>query len=104
MTRNEDKKAVADRWSFWGDLLQFGALALLLGSVFVLDAIPKETAKAIIWYWAGFMFILATAGWFVSRRALKYRMIYLNAEQQRVSGLFDKAINEVKKRERKNAR
>lgn len=97
MYRNDEKRALADKWQGWTDFLQYGTLALLLVSVFVLDALPKETAKAIIWYWAAGMFILATAAFLVSRKALKYQMTYLNAEGKRIGGLFDKAIEAFKK-------
>lgn len=97
MYRNDDKREIADKWGGWADFLQFGSVGLLLASVFLLDALPKETARTVVWYWAGFMFVLATVAFFVARKALKYRMFYLRAEAGRVSSLFDDAIEAAKK-------
>jgi hypothetical protein len=97
MYRNEDKRAIADKWQGWADLFQFGTLGLLFVFMFTLDALPKETAKVFVWYGAAFLFITATIGFVLGNKALKYRMTYLNAEHKRVSSLFDKAIAYAKK-------
>lgn len=94
--RHEDMRAIASKWQGWADFLQFGSLGLLFISLFVLEALPKETARAVVWYWAGFMFVLATVAFFVAQKALKYKMGYLNSEGKRVGTLLDDAIERVK--------
>lgn len=96
--RHEDLRAIEQRWNGWADFLQFGTLGLLVFSMFILDALPKETAKAIIWYWAAVMFVLATTAFIVARIALKHRMKYLNAEGERVSEFMQEAIDKVKEK------
>jgi len=96
--RHEDLKQVADKWEGWATFLQFSSIGGLFAMMFILDALPKETARVVVWYLAGFLFIYATVAFFVARHALKYRMAYLNAEGDRVSGLFDQAITKVKEK------
>jgi hypothetical protein len=97
MYRNDEKRADADKWEGWADLFQFGTLGLLFVLIFILESLPKETARVVVWYGAGFLFITATVGFVLSRVALKKRVFYLNAEKDRVGGLFDKAIEAARK-------
>lgn len=92
MYRNEDKKAIADKWQGWTDFFQFGTLGLLFIFIFVLESLPKETARVFVWYGAGFLFVTATAGFLVGRVAIKEMSLYLNVENNRVGGLIDEAI------------
>lgn len=94
--RHEDLREVSDKWNGWADFLQFSSLAGLFMMMFVLEALPKETARVVVWYLAGLLFMYATAAFLVARVALKHRMRYLNAEGKRVGGLIDKAIIKVK--------
>lgn len=95
--RHEDLRAVEQKWNGWADFLQFSSIAGLFVMIFILEAVGKETAKQIVWYLAGFLFIYATVAFFVGRKALKHRMVYLNAEGDRVGMLVDDAITKVKK-------
>lgn len=96
--RHEDLKELDQKWNGWADFLQYSSLAGLFVMIFILEAVGKETAKTIVWYLAGFMFIYATVAFVVARIALKHRMRYLNAEGGRVSSLFDEAIEKVKEK------
>lgn len=94
--RHEDLKAIDQKWNGWADFLQFSSIGGLFMMIFILEALPKEQAKVVVWYLAGFLFIYATIAFFVARIALKHRMRYLNAEGKRVSNLMDEAIERVK--------
>lgn len=94
--RNEDKKALADKWEGWANIFQFGSLGGLFVMIFVLEALPKEQAKIVVWYMAGFLFITSTIGFFLGRKALKYRMVHLNAEASRVKAISNDAISRMK--------
>lgn len=96
MYRNEDKRAVADKWQGWADVFQFGSLGLMIAGIFLLESLTKEQARIVVWYYGGFLFITATIGFFLARKALKLKMIYLKAEGKRVSGLIDDVIKEEK--------
>ena len=95
--RNEDKRAIADKWEGWANLFQFGSLGGLFIMIFVLEALPKEQAKIVVWYMASFLFITSTIGFFLGRKALKYRMVHLNAESSRVRAISEDAINKIKR-------
>jgi len=97
MYRNEEKRELANKWSSWGDFLQFSSIFGLLGIVLILGALPKETAKVAVVYLAPFLFIYATIAFWVATKAAKHRMVYLKAERTRVSSLLDKAIKQLKK-------
>lgn len=97
MYRNDEKRQLADKWNGWADFLQFSSLGGLFAMIFILESLSKAQARVAIWYLAAFLFVYATIAFFVARKALKYRMAYMNAEHTRVSGLFDQAIKEAKK-------
>lgn len=94
--RHEDLREVEQKWNGWADFLQYSSLAGLFIMIFILEALPKEQAKVVVWYLAGFLFVYATVAFFVARIALKHRMRYLNAEGKRVSNLMGEAIERVK--------
>lgn len=96
MYRNEDKRAEADKWQGWTDVFQFGTLGLLFVTMFILNSLPKAEAKAVVWYFAGVLFILATTGFLLGRVAIKKQSTYMKAEQERLTGLFDIAIKQTK--------
>lgn len=95
--RHEDKRAIADKWRGWADLFQFGSLGMLFVTIFVCNSLTKAQARVIVWYFAALISIMATIGFFVSRKALKYETDYLNAESNRVGSLMDDAIDRVKR-------
>lgn len=97
MYRNEDKEAVADKWQGWADLFQFGSLGGLTVMIAILGVLPKETAQVAVWPMAGFLLATTFIGFMLGRKALKHRMIYLDAEHSRVLGIFDRAIAYAKK-------
>lgn len=101
MYRHEDLRAEADKWEGWANFFQFGTLGLLFVFIFILESLPKEDARVFVWYGAAFLFVTATIGFILARIALPKKMKYLNAEHGRVLGLFDDAIAEAKKKERK---
>ena len=96
--RHEDLKAVESKWNAWADFLQFSSIGGLFLMIFILEALPKETAKTVVWYLAGFLFVYATIAFIVANKALKHRMKYWNAEAGRVSSLMDEAIDKVKEK------
>jgi hypothetical protein len=74
-----DMKADWKRWEAWADVLRFGTLGLLLVSLIALNALDKEFARSIIWYWAGGLFSLATAGFILGHIANKKMSAYFKA-------------------------
>lgn len=94
--RHEDLREVSDKWNGWADFLQFGSLGALFGMIFILESVSKETARVLVWYLAGVLFVWATIAFLVARVALKHKMAYLNAEGKRVGNLLDDAITKVK--------
>jgi hypothetical protein len=95
--RHEDLRAIEQKWNGWADFLQFSSIAGLFIMIFILEAVGKETAKQIVWYLAGFLFLYATVAFIVGMKALKHRMTYWNAESARVGTLLDDSITKVKK-------
>lgn len=104
MYRNDDKRELADKWEGWANFFQFGTLGMLFAMILILESISKEQARVVVWYLGGFLFVTATIGFFLARKALKLKMIYLNSEKDRVSGLFDNAIEAAKKEEKAKAK
>lgn len=96
--RHEDLREVEQKWNGWADFLQYSSLSGLFIMIFILEALPKEQARVVVWYLAGFLFIYATVAFFVARIALKHRMAYLNAESARVSEFTQEAIDKVKEK------
>lgn len=97
MYRNDEKKDLAAKWDNIATFMQFSSVGALFPIMFILDALPKATARVAVWWMVIPLFIYGTIAYFVSKKALKYKMTYLNAESSRVSGLFDKAIEQFKK-------
>jgi hypothetical protein len=99
--RNEDKRALADKWQGWAEIFQFGSLGLLFLTLLVLRALSQQQARTVVWYFVSVLFITATIGFVLAQKALKYRMAYLNAEGKRIDGLFDDAIKQAARKGKK---
>lgn len=94
--RHEDMRELSDKWQGWADFLQFGSLGMLFVAIFVLNSLTKAQARVAVWYFAGFIFVMATIAFFIAQKALKYRMAYLNTEHKRVVELVDDTTERVK--------
>lgn len=73
-----------DKAQGWADLFQFGSLGLLFGSIFLLESLSKATARVVVWYIAGVLFITATIGFVLGMRATKMTSEYF---KQRLDGI-----------------
>ena len=98
MYRNDEKKADADKWQLWTNILQGGSLVFLLVGVIGLGIVPKETAQTLVLWWAGIMFILATVAFIVASISVKKTAFYFQAEGNRVGKLIDEAIEAERKK------
>lgn len=76
-------KVESDKWQRWTDVLQYGTLGGLLGTIIILEFLPIEESKKIVWYFAGALLIMGTIAFIVSRKALKIKMQYLDQEFNR---------------------
>lgn len=96
--RHEDLKAVSQKWEGWATFLQFSSIAGLFVMIFILESVSKETARELVWYLAGALFLYGTVAFLVARVAHKHTMKYMNAEHKRVSEFTDEAIAKVKEK------
>lgn len=92
--RNEDKKAVADRYEKIADLFRFGTLGILFAVVIMFNILTGEQARGVVLWFAALLFITATIGSIIGKKAHKLNEIYLAAESKRIS----KLALDVKKR------
>lgn len=96
--RHEDLKAVSDKWTGRRDFLQYSSIGLIFVMIFILEAVGKETARTLVWYLAGALFVYATFTFFYSRIANKHEMAYLNAEAGRVTDLSKEVDKKLKEK------
>lgn len=84
VTRGEMQK-----WQGITDFLQYSSLAGLFLMIFILEAVGKETAKNIVWYLAGAMFIYATVGFLVGRKSIKLTSAYFKQDFERIKSKYN---------------
>lgn len=75
-------KELSKKLQNWADFFQYGTIGFLIGSVFLLETVDKETARVLVWYIGGFLLITAIIGYVLANKALKARMKYLNEQHE----------------------
>jgi hypothetical protein len=73
----------AKKWQRHTDMLQYGTLGGLFATIFILEAVSKQTARIIVWPLAATILILATISFFVSLKADKYRKAWMEETIER---------------------
>ena len=85
------------KWANTTSFLQYSSLAFLLVGVFILENMSKEEAKANVWYFAGFMFVYATASFIVGNISGKKTSKYLRDEHEAIKARHEKLLKAIKK-------
>ena len=81
------KKVTREQWQKWEGIesaFQYSTLAILLGSVIILNGLSKGEAKAVIWYWAAGMFALASVTFIIGIISGRVRRQYFAQESERL--------------------
>lgn len=77
------------RWQSITDFLQYSSLAGLFGMIFVLESVSKETARTVVWYLAGFMFVYATIAFIAGRKSCKLTSDYFKQDLERIKSKYN---------------
>lgn len=81
-------KANWEKWEGLADFFNFGTLGLLFVAIFILESLPKDDAKVVVWYIAAFLLTTATIGFILGNIANKKMKLYFDAEKRHMDKLF----------------
>jgi hypothetical protein len=74
------------------DILRFSCVGFLLLCCIAFNFMDKEFLRTTIWYWAGFTFIWATAGFIAGEWAHRALKLYLDSSAKDLRKELDEVV------------
>jgi len=85
-------KQEAEKWRTVTDFLHYSSLAVLFMSLFIFEAIGKNTAKKVVIPWACAFFVYSTLGFIVGWVSANKTKKYFNQQFEKHNKAFDSLI------------